>query len=170
MNTILTANILSGIGSLFPIASSFFKKKNTIFIIQSIGYIIDGITQIIANSLSAATQLFICAIRNFITTKEKTPKWVYYIFSLFFITFGLYFNNRGFIGLLPIIATAQYTLWNGYTKSAQITRYGMLINYGLWIIHDLYIQLYVAAIMMMISIIVVIINIIRYHCKQKTPS
>lgn len=131
MNTILTANILSGIDSLFPIASSFFKKKNTILIIQSIGYIIDGITQIIANSLSAAAQLSICAIRNFITTKEKTPKWVYHIFSLFFITFGLYFNNRGFIGLLPIVATVQYTLWNEYAKSAQITRYGMLINYGL---------------------------------------
>ena len=171
MGSTFTANIISAIASIFHISSSSFKKKNTMLIMQSIGCIIDGIAEIMANSMSAAAQLFVCSIKNFVTTKEKTPKYVYYIFSLFFIIFGLYFNNRGLIGILPIIATVQYTLWNGYSKSAQTTRYGMLINYGIWIVHDLYIQLYVAVIVTVISSIVVIINIIRYRkTNEKTPS
>ena len=160
---LIVANILSLISNGINGISSFFKTKKSILLIQTLECTIGGISQLLCKSFSAAIQLFICAIRNFITVNKNTKKIVYWLFSLAFLVLGHIFNNRGLIGLLPIFATIQFTLWNGYFKTAQQVRYGMVINFIPWIIHDFVVKMYVSAIIMTILMFVTIVNIIRYR-------
>lgn len=163
---IVIANIIALLSNGLNGISSFFKTKKTVLILQTIECLMGSVAQIFASGYAAASQLFICAIRNFVNSTGVKSKWIHWLFSLFFLVFGLLFNNKGFIGYLPVFATIQYTLWTGYCKTAQGVRYGMLINYIPWIIHDFYIHMYTSAFVMSVFEIVVIINIIRYRRKK----
>lgn len=160
---IIIANILSLISVGLNCISSFFKTKKRILFLQTLECIIGGISQILCRSFSASIQLFLGAIRTYIAINENTKKIVYWIFSLVSLILGLIFNNRGLIGLLPIFATIQITLWNGYFKTGQQVRYGMVVNFIPWIIHDFIVKMYVSSIIMTLTMIITIINIIRYR-------
>ena len=62
------------------------------------------------------------------------------------IVAGLWANNRGIIGLFPVIASAEYTLLMYITKNEQQMRWALMINLFLWLIHDFYVQAYPSAI------------------------
>ena len=165
--TLIIANILTFISNGLVAVSSFCKTKHKMIFIQFIECCIGGVAEILANSMSAAAQLFLCSFRNAIIYKNPKHKQVYWLLASAFLILGLIFNNRGLIGLLPIFATIQYTLWSGYCKNAQGLRYGILINYIPWIIHDFYIKLYVSAFISLCIMLSVIVSIIKYRNKEK---
>ena len=166
---IIIANILSLVANILCGVSSFFKKKKTILLVQTTECCLGSLVQILAGNPAAAVELLICALRNFVTSKGLKAKWVYWLFSIFFLGFGLLFNNNGLIGFLPVIATIQYTLWLGYSKTAQAVRYGMILNYIPWIIHDFMSRLYISAGCMTVFLCLTIVNIIRYKNIEKSP-
>lgn len=49
-------------------------------------------------------------LRNFLILNEKNTKIVKIILLLSGIVFGLYFNNKGITGVLPVFGTFQYTM------------------------------------------------------------
>ena len=59
---------------------------------------------------------------------------------------GLYADNLGIIGWLPIIASASCTICIYLTKNEQQMRYALVINMLLWFIHNAYVQAYPSAI------------------------
>lgn len=160
MTRLVIANLLTCVATIISLSSSFFKTKKQMLIVQSIECAINGVTRIIINSLSSSSQLFLCAIRNIIFSKFNN-KYLCFLFSGLFLAIGLIANNQGILGLLPIFATIQYTLWSGFSKTAKQIRIGMIINYIPWIIHDFVVGLYVSAIVMIISAIIVIYNLIK---------
>ena len=162
MNHILIANLLSILSGVFICTSSFFKKKNSILTAQALECCSSGCAQIFAHSYAAAIELFLCAIRNIVAAREPDRKWIYWVFSCVFAAMGLIYNNRGWIGMLAIAATVQFTLWTGYAKNAQAIRYGMCINLILWIIHDYIVHMYVSVGIMSFSVAVIIANIVQY--------
>ena len=58
---------------------------------------------------------------------------------------GLWANNRGIIGLFPIIASASYTVFIYTTKNEQQMRWALVSNLILWFVHDAYVQAYPSA-------------------------
>ncbi len=160
MTRLVIANLLTFLATIISLSSSFFKTKKQMLIVQSTECVINGASRIIINSLSSSSQLFLCAIRNIVFAKFNS-KYLYFLFAGLFLVIGLTANNQGILGLLPIFATIQYTLWTGFSKTAKQIRIGMIINYIPWIIHDLVVGLYISAIVMVISTIIVIYNLIR---------
>ena len=61
------------------------------------------------------------------------------------ILVGLWANNRGVIGLFPIIASASYTIFMFITQNEQQMRWALVSNLILWFIHDIYVQAYPSA-------------------------
>ena len=53
------------------------------------------------------------------------------------------------------------------SKSSQIMRIALLINLSLWLIYDFFIKSYPMFIMDLVIILITIINIIRFHNKEK---
>ena len=105
---------------------------------------------IIANiALSAYAALVIsviCFIRNILSYKDKLTINITYILLILSVVIGLYANNRGVIGWLPIIASASYTICVYVTKNEQQMRWALVFNLMLWFVHNAYVQAYPSAI------------------------
>lgn len=88
----------------------------------------------------------ICFIQNILSYQNRLTKLITIILLIASIIIGLYANNLAIIGLLPIIASASYTICIYVTKNEQQMRWALTINMILWFIHNLYVQAYPSAI------------------------
>ena len=108
-----------------------------------IGDTLFGIVANIALSAFAALVISIaCFIRNILSYKNLLTRRMTVLILIISIITGLYANNLAIIGLLPIIASASYTICIYLTRNEQQMRYALTINMLLWFIHNLYIMAY----------------------------
>ena len=101
---------------------------------------------VVLKSYSAVVTNTISLIRNLFAYKGWLDKKLTWLFGVLIVVIGLYLNNRGVIGWLPVIASVQYTICLYLTRNEQQMRYALAFNLILWIIHDFYIQSYPSAI------------------------
>ena len=52
---------------------------------------------------------------------------------------GLWANNRGLVGLLPVAATALYTVGCLYAKSPRTIKLNLIVNLILWAVYDAFV-------------------------------
>lgn len=145
-----TALIIGNIFSLLSaicIAVSVIKHSKKDLMYWQIGDTLFGIFANIALSAFAALVIsIICFIRNILAYKNKLTKNITIILLIISIVVGLYANNLAFIGLLPIIASASYTICIYITKNEQQMRWALTVNLLLWFIHNFYVQAYPSAV------------------------
>ena len=77
------------------------------------------------------------------------------------IIVGTYLNQLGIIGYLPIISSVSYSLAIAFTKNLQWLRWIIIENMLLWLIYDLTIQTYPAAVTDVTITLTTVIAIIR---------
>lgn len=162
---VLIANAFSFIGALFFVISAFLNTKKNILYAQSLYALFSSISCIICGSYSAAVVGMIAGVRNFLTAKNIIRTWLTVIFCILIIGCGIIFNNKGFIGIIAIIASLEYTILTAYTKNVLATRIALLLNVSLWLIHDSIMMLIPA---MMIDIMVIITTIIKIIKEKRT--
>lgn len=142
INTIILGNIFSLLAALC-ITISVVKKTKTAFIGWQMGDDIFGcLTCLTLGSYAALTVCAVTFIRNILAYKNKLTRFLTTILFLASIIVGLYVNNLGVIGWLPIIAAASYTIFVYLAKTAQHMRLALISNLSLWVIHCWYIQAY----------------------------
>lgn len=88
---------------------------------------------------------FHSANQKYFSLQNKLTKKITWILFILCIVVGLYANNRGLIGLFPIVASASYTIFMFTTKDEQQMRWALVSNLILWFVHDIYIQAYPSA-------------------------
>ena len=140
------------IGNLFSllsatcIAVSVIKKsKKDLIWWQIIDVIFCILSNIALYTYSALTTNSISLIRNILAYKNKLNKNITWILLILCVIAGLCANNRGIIGLFPIIASASYTIFMYTTKNEQQMRWALVSNLLLWFVHDAYVQAYPSA-------------------------
>lgn len=142
--------IIGNIFSLFSaicIAVSVIKKSKTDFMYWQTGDTLFGIVANIALSAHAALVIsVICFIRNLLSYKNKLTKSLTGILLIIGVIAGLYANNLAVIGLLPIAASASYTICIYITRNEQQMRYALTFNMLLWFAHNLYVGAYPSAV------------------------
>ena len=110
----------------------------------------DTLFGIVANiallAFAALVISVICLIRNILSYKNRLTKEITAILLVVSVVVGLYANNLGSIGLLPIIASAGYTICIYITKNEQQMRWALAVNMILWFVHNNYVQAYPSAI------------------------
>jgi len=110
----------------------------------------DTLFGIVANiallAFAALVISVICLIRNILSYKNRLTKEITAILLVVSVVVGLYANNLGSIGLLPIIASAGYTICIYITKNEQQMRWALAVNMILWFVHNIYVQAYPSAI------------------------
>ncbi|MBO7556544.1 MAG: YgjV family protein [Alphaproteobacteria bacterium] len=146
MQTYLILGNLFSLLSAICIAISVLKKnKNDLIWWQVIDVIFCILSNIALYTYSALTTNSVSLIRNILAYKGKLTKNLTWILLILCIVAGLYANNRGIIGLLPIIASVSYTIFMYTTKNEQQMRWALVLNLILWFIHDIYVQAYPSA-------------------------
>ena len=142
----LLAQVLSAIGALCVTISSFAKSKNNMLVWQSTDYIFTAISNLLLWGYTGALTISISIIRNSLMVKKKMTKAILTILIIIQIILGSYLNQLGLIGYLPIISSVSYSLAIAITRNLQWLRWVIIENMLLWLIYDLTIQAYPAAV------------------------
>ena len=144
---LIIGNLLSFCCALCIAISVVKKDKRNLIWWQIWDSIFGLLASFVLASYSSFTTGLLCTTRNVLAYKKKLTKGITILLVLCCICIGLYANNRGFFGLLPLVAFTTYTLAIYYTKNDQQMRYALIINLLTWFIHDFYIQAYPSAVM-----------------------
>lgn len=135
---LILGNIFSLIASIFLVMSTFPKTKKNLIKFQ-IG---DCTSNIVANLLlggvSGAIVSVFGLVRNLLVYSKKGTKVIYSIVvSSMFIT-GVFYNNRGWVGYLPIMASVVYslTMCNESSSSTSIKK-ALVLNVSAWLIYNI---------------------------------
>jgi hypothetical protein len=142
---LIIGNIFSLLSATCIAVSVIKKSKNDLIWWQIIDVIFCILSNIALYTYSALTTNSISLIRNILAYKNKLTKKITWILFILCIIAGFWANNRGLIGLFPIIASATYTIFIFITKNEQQMRWALTSNLILWFVHDIYVQAYPSA-------------------------
>lgn len=166
-----TSLIIGNIFSFFSavcIAISVIKRSKKDFMLWQIGDTAFGIIANIALFAYAALVIsIVCLIRNCLSYMNKLTKNITLVLLVLSVIVGVYANNLGIIGWLPIIASASYTICIYLTKNEQQMRYALVINMILWFVHNLYVMAYPSAIANIVLCLWTAIQIIQENKRRK---
>lgn len=160
MNIIL-GNIASLFANLFDVIGATRKTKKKILFFQLFSYAFYTITNLLLKSYSTVIQNLFAIVRNVIAYFGVKSKYVEYAIVTGSFILGIYFNNLGFIGLLPVIANLEYSICLFKLKDVIKLKISLLICNSMFIILNLYISNYVGFTFTLITVISQIIDLIR---------
>lgn len=106
----IVGNLCSLLAMATDSISSTRKKAREVLLLQALSQLIYCIGSIVLKGYSAAVQNAVSVIRNLTATRENVHKSVEWLLIILGVGLGLYFNNRGLFGWLPIIANLEYSL------------------------------------------------------------
>lgn len=86
------------------------KTKNGILWTQSISQLIYLSSALVLRGYSAAVQNVVSIVRNLAAIRNIRNAWLEWFLVGLAAVLGIVFNNRGLIGLLPVIGNLQYTI------------------------------------------------------------
>lgn len=146
MFSLILGNLLSLCAVVCLAISVVKKNKKSLIAWQVSDTAFFVASTLVLRSYSAVVTNSVSLLRNLCAYYGKLNKALAIFFCGIIVVIGLYLNNRGVIGWLPMIASIQYTICMYVTKNEQQMRYALAFNLILWIIHDFYIQSYPSAI------------------------
>ena len=157
----IIANIFSFIGAILVAYSTFSKKKEKMFFIQSLDTLAYAFSNLFIGSYSGVSTNILSSIRNYLNSKNKNNKYINTILILLIVIIGIITNQKGLIGFIPIIASVEYTIFSLISKDVQDVRIILCINLALWFIHDSIMGLYPALIMDVVIFVITLFNYIK---------
>ena len=161
------------IGNLCPLLamgtnaiSSTRKTAKGMLLFQSLSQVIYFVCAIVLKGYSAAVQNVVSIIRNTVAIKNIKNKVIEWVLIILGLALGIVFNNRGIIGLLPVIGNLQYTLAIFYLKdNERLFKISFLISLIGFVIFNIAILNIVGAIADTIVSITTIIALIKERNK-----
>ena len=107
---IILGNVFSLCASISDTLSSSRKTAKGVLLVQCLSQVFYLASTLALKGYSAAVQNAVSIFRNLAAISKKENKLVEWILVILGVVLGLVFNNRGFIGLLPVVANLEYTL------------------------------------------------------------
>lgn len=159
---IILGEIFSLLAALCLAYSTFSNKKNKMMLWQAINSVFYGLSNLFLGAYSAVVTNILSLFRNTLQVKNKLSRNLTIIICLLMTVVGLIFNNMGWIGLLPIVASVSYTICVYVLKSAQQMRIALVINLLQWMVVDFIVKSYPMFVMDIIIISVTLVNVVRY--------
>ena len=108
--TVIIGNILALLAMITDSISTTRKKHSEMMGIQIISQFFYGSVSIVLKGYSATAQNAVAVFRNLAAMKNIKSKVVEWTLILAGVVLGLVLNNRGYLGLLPVIANFQYSV------------------------------------------------------------
>lgn len=137
---IIIGNICSLLAMVTDSVSSTRKTAKGVLLVQSLSQIIYCAGAVILRGYSAAVQNAVSVGRNLIAIRGETPKWLQWLLVALGVVLGLWFNNLGFVGLLPVIANLEYSLAIfRFQDNERALKLAFLISVGLYGIFNIFI-------------------------------
>lgn len=174
--TIIIGNVLALISKGFMILSFHKKTKKGIMGFQIFDGIFNLLSLLVLKGYSGVTTVIVSLTRNMLTYVNeckhiKNKKLLLFEMVALLIvnnTLGLICNNRGYWGLLPLVASTIYTMSLFLSNNAIFIKKILLINLILWTIYNFVVNNFVGGLMSVIGIVNIIISLYRTHKDNKS--
>ncbi len=109
-NAMIVGNLCSLFAMSFNALSSTRKTPKGVLWMQNISQVIYGVCGIVLGGYSATVQNVVSILRNCAAIRKIKSKFLEWLLVILGVVLGIAFNNRGWIGLLPVVGNLQYTL------------------------------------------------------------
>lgn len=134
---ILIGNGISFIAGIFLIISYCVNDVKKAYKHQFLNAFILAISSIFFFSWTGVVTMLIAASRNlFVYYDRLTKNWTIF-FLLITVVLGIYVNNLGLVGLLPVFAIIEITLCNYFLKDIKSLKIGFIVNSAIYILYFL---------------------------------
>lgn len=141
---LIIGNLISFVGACFTMASSCSKDFKRIYLYQTFQCFTLAFANIFFASTSGLTTLFLCGVRNLMVAYHKYDKKSCAVFLVLITVAGIAANNRGLIGLIPVVTTVIYTVGCLVCKKTTSVKINTIQNLIMWAIYDVFIGDYVS--------------------------
>lgn len=169
----IAAYVISIIGyALFAIASGL-KKKNQLLICQSTANVLCAVAEGMTHLWSGLVQDAINFIRNVFVLK----KWMNLVLAIFFIILGIGvgvfvfiydFENAKWWGILPVIATAEYSIIILIPKvNIPTIKVSLMVSNTCWAIYGYGMAFYPTMAFNILSFVLATYSLIMYFVRKK---
>ena len=108
--TTIVGNACSLLAMSFNAISASRKTSKGVLWMQTISQSFYATGSIVLGGYSATVQNIVSILRNLAAMWKVDSKFLQWLFVAMGVVLGVAFNNRGWIGLLPVIGNLQYTL------------------------------------------------------------
>ena len=165
MTQVVIGNIIALIASILMVLAGLQKKKKKILFIQIVQIALSVISNLVLGGYTGAIINALSCVRDILCYKDKMGTKEKIIIIILAVGLSVAFNNLGWIGLLPLIATVVYIT---FMNTKDVVKFKLLIIFSMvmWLIYDLYIKSYTSGVfdfMSVIANIVAIWQIKRYN-------
>ena len=117
-------------------------------------------------SWSGISTLLVSTARNILLVKEKFDRRMMYLFIVLVTACGIAVNNKGLIGLLPVLATVILTICNYYAREILAIKWSLFVNIMLWAIYFFAIWDVISGVTQVVIAVITLASI--YQIKQRS--
>ncbi len=137
---LLFGNIVSFAAACFTLASAWSRERRHIYLYQAGQCLLLAAANILFGSVSGVTTFVLCTARNLLLAYDRFTARRCFFFVAAVALLGLAANNRGAVGLIPVVTTALYTLVCLYARRTRAIKLNLIVNLLLWAVYELYIM------------------------------
>ena len=167
MIDIVIGNICSLLACISDSISGTRKTKKSILITQIVSQFFYIASSLALKAYSAVVQNVVTVFRNLYSISDKHSKVLEWGLTICQVVFGLYFNNRGLLGLIPVVANLEYSLalfvLRNNPKGIKIA---FIISTLMFMFFNFSIMNFVGGIFCVVIVITTIISIYKESNKQ----
>lgn len=143
MSMWLYSQILAVFATILFIISISCNTHKYFFGLSSVEIVLNITKNILLGGYSGAVVQMFGLIRSLLAMTNKFQGIVASIIIACQIAFGLYFNNHGLVGVLPILATVVFSITVMKTSNMIYIKYALVVNLLLWCTYNIALHDYV---------------------------
>lgn len=155
VSVVLLGNLLS-LGAM--VTDSLSSKQNSVkrmLLLQCVSQGFYSISSLILKGYSAVVQNIVSLLRNVIAIRGIRSSVLQWTITVLAVVLGLWFNNRGLLGYLPVAANAMYTIVVfGAGNNPTAVRWAFLIDMLMFVVFNFAIMNYVGCLASVITAVV----------------
>ena len=132
-------NLVSFAAACFTLASAWSRDRRRIYLYQAGQCLLLACANILFGSVSGVTTFALCTARNLLLACDRFTAGRCFFFVAAVALLGLSANNRGLVGLIPVVTTAVYTVVCLYARRTRAIKLNLIVNLLLWAVYDFFI-------------------------------
>jgi len=162
MNEVLIGNLTSLFAMVTDSISGTRHKQKSILFFQSISQIFYGASSIILKGYSSAVQNVVGILRNIAAIRRINNKVLEWVLVLLGVVLGFAFNNRGLLGLVPVIANFEYSVCVfRFKDNEKALKISFVIDMAAFVFFNIMIMNYVGAFACLVAGVTTVISLLH---------
>ncbi len=165
---LIIGNLCSLLAMVTDSVSSTRKTARGVLMVQNLSQLFYCTGAVILKGYSGAVQNAVSILRNFVALRNVGGKAVEWLMVALGVVLGVYFNNLGLVGYLPIVANLEYTLVVfRFRENERALKIAFLVSVALFGTFNAFIYNFVGVVTNAVVLVTGIISLIRTGKKSE---